>query len=80
MELGFDAALDSRDQLVDIIDGRKAMMYISYLPKEYQDVVFMRYVEDLSIAEIAEVTHDSKNTVTVRIHRGLEKLKVLIEG
>ena len=66
--------------MIDILDGKKAMEYINRLPSEYKDVLFMRFVDDLTIAEIADVTHESKNTVTVRIHRGLAKLRVLLEN
>ena len=38
----------------------------------------MRYVDDLSIKEIAEITGETENNVSVRIHRGLEKLRELV--
>ena len=47
------------------------------LPIKYQKVMRMKYVQDLSIKEIALLTGQSKNTVTVQAHRGLEKLKLL---
>lgn len=37
----------------------------------------MRYVQDLSLAEMALVTGKSKNTMAVQAHRGLAKLKQL---
>lgn len=37
----------------------------------------MRYAQDLSLTEIALITKQSKNTVAVQAHRGLEKLKQL---
>lgn len=80
LEQGFDFGNDTREQLIDQLDGKHAMNYISSLPQQYRDVVFMRYVEDLTITEIAKITGDSNNTVTVRIHRGLQKLRELVEG
>jgi len=35
----------------------------------------MRYMNDLSIQEISEISGESENNISVRIHRGLEKLK-----
>lgn len=35
----------------------------------------MRYVEDLTIHEIAHAINCSDNVVSVRIHRGIQKLK-----
>jgi len=37
----------------------------------------MRYLEDLTIGEMATITGQTKNSLTVQLHRGLEKLKVL---
>ena len=37
----------------------------------------MKYLQDLSISEIAIITGTSKNNVAVQEHRGLEKLKML---
>lgn len=79
VENGFDVSIDTRTSLIDELDGRRAMEYIQHLPEKFRDVLFMRYVEDLSVQEIAAITNDSNNTVTVRIHRGLEKLRMLIE-
>ena len=78
LEKGIDFGNDPRENLIDELDGKRAMKYIEALPKEYRDAVFMRYVDDLSISEIATITGTSNNTTTVRIHRGLEKLKKLI--
>ena len=37
----------------------------------------MKYVQTLSIEEISVLIMQSKNTTTVQLHRGLEKLKLL---
>ena len=37
----------------------------------------MRYVDDLSLEEIACATGKTKNAIAVQLHRGLEKLKLL---
>jgi DNA-directed RNA polymerase specialized sigma24 family protein len=36
-------------------------------------------VQDLSLKEISLITGDSKNSIAVKLHRGLEKLKKLAE-
>lgn len=43
--------------------------------KEYQDVLLLHYVEDLKIAEIADVLNKKENTVRVLLHRALKTLK-----
>ena len=78
-EEGFDPPFDNTQSLLAHIDGARALSLIKGLPQEYRDVVFMRYVQEFSLEEIAEVTGESKNTLSVRIHRGLKKLKELFE-
>ncbi len=63
----------------DIIDGKAALFLIERLPMKYQRVVRMRYLQDLSLEEISLIAGQSKNTIAVQIHRGLEKLKLLYE-
>jgi DNA-directed RNA polymerase specialized sigma24 family protein len=39
----------------------------------------MRYVDGLSPQEIAGLIGESENVVSVRVHRGLKKLRALLE-
>ena len=68
---------ESSEKLFDTLDGKKALLLINQLPEKYQNIMHMLYVQDLSLKEISLQTNQSKNAVTVQIHRGLEKLKVL---
>lgn len=77
LEKGFEPGYDRTKRLLDIIDGRSLIAFIQKLPKKYREVVRMRYLEDLSLKEMSAITHQSKNTVAVQIHRGIEKLKGL---
>ncbi len=45
------------------------------LKDEYQEVVILRYVEDLSFKEIADILGKSEGTVRVLSHRALKALK-----
>lgn len=45
------------------------------LEKDFRDVLVMRYVDELSIDEIAEITQKSKNAVYIIISRGIKELK-----
>lgn len=76
-EEGFDPSFDDREALMDIMDGEGAIKLISKIREPYGESVFMRYVQDLSLHEIAEITGESENTISVRIHRGLAILKKL---
>jgi RNA polymerase sigma-70 factor (ECF subfamily) len=77
VEKGFEPSDDSQKHLLSMLDGKAAILLIQRLPVAYQKVMRMRYVQDLSLNEISLITGQSKNTIAVQAHRGLEKLKVL---
>jgi RNA polymerase sigma-70 factor (ECF subfamily) len=60
-------------------DGKRAMAALLELPDAYREALSLRYVEGLSPKEIGEIVGESENAVSVRIHRGLKKLKELLE-
>ncbi len=68
---------DDLDRLFNTIDGKAALLLIHLLPKPYKKVMQMRYEQDLSLKEMSTITGETKNTMAVQVHRGLEKLKVL---
>ena len=52
---------------------------ISRLPLKYQEVITLKFFENKQIKEIAEVLGKREGTVKSLLHRGLEKLKKLME-
>jgi RNA polymerase sigma-70 factor (ECF subfamily) len=74
---GFDVA-DGTDLSVTA-EATLAVQAMSRLEPSYREAVSLRYVHDLSPAEIAHITGERENTVSVRIHRGLEQLKELLQ-
>ncbi len=76
-EKGFEPSAGHAARLFNFLDGKAALLLIHKLPEKYQKVVRMRYVQDLSLKEISLITGQSKNTIAVQVHRGLEKLKTL---
>jgi RNA polymerase sigma-70 factor, ECF subfamily len=77
LEKGFEPSIDPSARLFNVLDGQKAIKMIQQMPEKYRRVMQMRYVENLSLEEISKITGQSKNTVAVQAHRGLEKLKAL---
>ena len=65
---------------MDRFDGARAVSAIQKLPDLYREVIAMRYVDDLSLREIAAFIEESENVVSVRLHRGLKKLRALLEA
>jgi RNA polymerase sigma-70 factor (ECF subfamily) len=78
-EDGFDPGTDETEHLIDSIDGMQALRYLGEIREPYRQTIRMRYVDQLSIREIAGKSDAGENTVVVRIHRGLHILHDLID-
>lgn len=76
-EKGFEPAMSITENLSDLLDGKRASLLIQLLPKKYQKIIHMKYIQDLTLKEMSLITGQSKNTLAVQAHRGLERLKIL---
>ena len=77
----FDELSESTvEALAATIDGRKAFELLDELPDEYREVIIYRFVDQLGPREISELTEDSENVISVRIHRALKMLRKKIEA
>lgn len=69
------------DEMVSAVrlesEGRFLVDKIGELEPGYRDAVYLRFVEDLAPPEIAKILGVSANAASVRITRGLEKLRSL---
>lgn len=74
---GFEPKAETAN-LDNIIDGGNAIQYLKKLEPIYQEVLFLRFVNDLSPKEIAVQLNETQNLISVRINRGLKQLKKLI--
>ncbi len=86
-------SLDDEEKKIDVIDeNQDVMSQISInsdlelirkkLPElkiEYREVLIMRFVNDLSLEEISEITGKSKGNTRVLVFRALKALRELIE-
>lgn len=73
-----DLSTDDASDIDQKIDSDVLLQKIRELKPEYQEVLLLRYIESLSIDEIAEITQKEKNNIRVLIHRALNKLKEII--
>ncbi len=78
-EKGFEPKDQDSERLFNVLDGKAAVLLIDKLPKRYQKVMRMRHIQDLSLGEMSDLTGQSKNTLSVQMHRGFEKLKILYD-
>ena len=77
-EQGFDPGFDDRRKNENRIDAQFAISTINQLDEKYREVILMRYIDELSPKEIAEIIGESENNVSVRIHRGINQLKDIL--
>lgn len=60
-------------------DAMELLNFVYQLPDDYREVILMRYYQDLSVKEIARILKQRPNTVSVRLRRARELLKVELE-
>ena len=71
---------DERGQMKVEVDYEieKLLIVIKKLKQDYQEVLMFKYVEELSVSEIAEILERSQISVRVTLHRAMKKLKEMI--
>lgn len=78
----------SRDYVeMDISDTGKEEKYtdidlqraIDRLSPEEKKVVLLRYFEDMSLNQVAEIVGENLNTIKSRLYRALDKLKISLD-
>jgi RNA polymerase sigma-70 factor (ECF subfamily) len=59
-------------------DARIAFSALNALPEQYRETLSLHLIEGYGIAEIAEMLGERPNTVSVRLKRGVEKLRIAL--
>lgn len=70
---------DTEDKLATKQEVEQVLRALRTRKKEYQEVLLLHYVEDLTIHEIAFVLSKKENNVRVLLHRALQSLKEVYE-
>lgn len=78
-ESGFDIADERTPNPQTSAATSEAIRFASMLEQPYRDAVLLRYVEDLMPREIAEIVGENENVVSVRVTRGMQKLRELMK-
>ena len=71
--------IDQAEKLDQDTDLKRIISQLPFLKEEYREIIIMRFINDLSLEEIADVTKKSRGNVRVLLHRALTALKELIE-
>lgn len=67
------------ERAVERFEGAAALEALGLLPELYREALSLRYVDGLTPGEISKIVGESENVVSVRVHRGLKKLKEILE-
>lgn len=60
-------------------DVNQVMQVMSHLKDDYQNVIIWRYLDEMSISEIAQILDRTKGATRVLLHRALKNLKKQLE-
>lgn len=74
-----DPGTSAHDKAVLNADISVIKTAIHKLKKDQQDIIIWHYLEDMPIAEIAELLNKPEGTVRVALHRGLKDLRGIIQ-
>ena len=74
-----DPGTNAQDMAILSADINQVKKGIQKLKKEHQDIIIWHYLEDMPIADIAELIDKPAGTVRVMLHRGLKDLKEIIQ-
>jgi len=76
---GLDYAAQQEERMCAELDSRRLLGAITKLPWEYREAVILRYREELPMEDIADALSISVSGAKMRVHRGLKKLREIME-
>lgn len=78
-EDGFDLRDDDHEKIRDFSEGQEILRVVEKLDDGHKTVIIMRFVEGFTPKEIANVLDVTENVVSVRINRGLKKIREILK-
>ncbi len=78
-EAGYEPGKEE-PQITFAADRKNILKLLDNLNEKYKEVIVMRYIDDITPKEIAKLTGESENIISVRIHRGIKKINELIQN
>jgi len=77
-EPGIEEGAQAEQNLIQAQEIRRLEICLQKLPADLREAVVLRFYQDLSFEEIAMISNASLSAVKMRVYRGLEQLKRLI--
>lgn len=74
----FQDDIDTEEKIVESSDKEFVIGKLELLPPDDREILSMRYINEMSIKEIADTLDMTTNNVSVKIHRAVEKMKGLL--
>lgn len=74
-----DEAQDPRERFDQEVNLKLIKRQLPLLKEEYREVIIMKFINDLSLGEIAEISGKTRGNIRVLLHRALNALRELVE-
>lgn len=68
-----------QDEMARQLDGRRAVRALQDLPLDYREALILRYRQGMTMKEIGQALGITTSGAKMRVHRGLDMLKVRLE-
>lgn len=79
-EQGFEPSMDSEKEKVSTkMEFEQLREVMKKLAPKYEEVLILRYVNELSLKEVAAILKTRDNVVSVRLNRAIKQLEQLIQ-
>ena len=82
-ETGLETLSSDKPNITDLLDQKIAsdrlLSHIYKLKQEYQEIILLRFIEELPIADIAVIVKKNSTAVRVTVHRAMKVLKKMVE-
>lgn len=78
-EVSASLASDEDLKIQSRAETKEILNILNKLKPTYKEALTMRYFNELSVKEIAEILDESENNISVRIHRAINDLKKILK-
>lgn len=68
------------EQILLTSEAKFALEAINKLPVQYREIMTMRFIQDLSLSEIANILNITENAVSIRLNRAMNNLKAILHS
>lgn len=75
VEVISDKSLDFLEKMINREEVEEMMESLRNIKDEYQEIIILRFVEDLTIEEISQITGKSSGSIRVLSHRAIKALE-----